>query len=42
MTVHHIRLTDAVRMVVEGEIKDGKSIAGILLADRKLNGARIG
>ncbi len=38
MTVHQFPLADAVRMVIDGEIKDSKTIAGILLAERKLKG----
>ncbi len=40
MTVHQITLADAVRMVIDGEIKDSKTIAGILLAERKLRGGK--
>ena len=34
MTVHRIPLDDAVKMVVSGELKDSKTIVGVLLAKR--------
>ena len=36
LTVEYIPLTTAVEMIVRGEIGDSKTIAGILLAERKL------
>ncbi len=40
ITVERVPLTEAVRLVEEGEIRDGKSIAGILLAARRPGVAR--
>lgn len=39
MTVHVIPLAEAVAMVVRGEIQDSKTIAGLLLTERKLGSA---
>ncbi len=36
MTLHIMPLADAVAMVETGEMKDGKTIAGLLLAERRL------
>jgi ADP-ribose pyrophosphatase len=36
MTLHCIPLADAVRMCVTGELRDAKSIVGVLLAERQL------
>jgi ADP-ribose pyrophosphatase len=36
MTVHLIPLTEAVAMIDRGEIRDGKSIVGLLMAERKV------
>ena len=36
LTVEYIPLSTAVEMIVQGEIGDSKTIAGILLAERKL------
>jgi ADP-ribose pyrophosphatase len=36
LTVEYIPLSTAVEMIVHGEIGDSKTIAGILLAERKL------
>jgi ADP-ribose pyrophosphatase len=40
MTVHLIPLDEAVERVVRGEIRDAKTIVGLLLADRRLSHAR--
>jgi ADP-ribose pyrophosphatase len=37
MTVHTLPLRDAVKMVFDGELKDSKTIVGLLLADRHLH-----
>lgn len=39
MTVHLLPLADAVRMAINGELQDGKTIIGLLLAERHLRGA---
>jgi ADP-ribose pyrophosphatase len=36
LTVEHIPFKDAIRMIENGEIADSKTIAGILLAERRL------
>jgi ADP-ribose pyrophosphatase len=36
LTIEHIPLTTVVDMIVRGEITDSKTIAGVLLAERKL------
>jgi ADP-ribose pyrophosphatase len=40
MTVHFVPLEEAVGRVVRGEIRDAKTIAGLLLAERRLSHAR--
>jgi ADP-ribose pyrophosphatase len=40
MTIVQVPLTDAVAMVESGAITDGKTVAGLLLADRRLGGSR--
>jgi hypothetical protein len=39
MTVHFLPLAEAVKMVERGELQDGKTIAGLLLAERRLRQA---
>lgn len=39
MTVHAFSLADAVKMVLNGELQDSKTIVGLLLAERHLNSA---
>ncbi|MEM8747994.1 MAG: NUDIX hydrolase [Actinomycetota bacterium] len=39
MTVVHVSLADAVDMVERGEIRDAKSVVGLLLTDRRLRAA---
>ncbi|MEM9746905.1 MAG: NUDIX hydrolase, partial [Actinomycetota bacterium] len=39
MTVVHVSLADAVDMVERGEIRDAKSVVGLLLTERRLRAA---
>jgi 8-oxo-dGDP phosphatase len=42
MTVLHLPLDDALAMIDDGRIRDGKSVAGLLATDRRLRGADTG
>lgn len=40
MTIHTIPLADAVKMIERNELQDSKTIVGLLLAERFLNGSK--
>jgi ADP-ribose pyrophosphatase len=40
MTLHLLTLDDVLAMVEDGRIRDAKTVAGLLLAERRLRGAR--
>jgi hypothetical protein len=42
IALERMTLDDAVRLIETGEIKDGKSIAGLLLARKRTGGASTG